>query len=96
MPVRQLCGLEPSLPFYNLCSSPSSRPTFSLFAPLCLRTWPTRLFVQALHVRTVGRVIEARIERAVEPLVGGDAAAVRHGVTGERIVDHGVVRARAG
>jgi hypothetical protein len=54
------------------------------------------LFVQALHVRTVGRVIEARIERAVEPLVGGDAAAVRHGVTGERIVDHGVVRARAG
>jgi hypothetical protein len=47
--------------------------------------------------RTVGLVIEARIERVVEPPVGGDAAAVRHGVTGlEQIDDDGAIRAAAG
>ena len=81
-------------------SSPCSRPIFSLFPP-CSRGHGRRDRPRAGAAcddyRTVGLVIEARIERVVEPPVGGDAAAVRHGVTGlEQIDDDGVIRAATG
>ena len=57
------------------------------------------VFVQPLHDdddRALGLVVEARIERAVEPFVGGGSAALRHGVARlQRIVDDDEVGAAA-
>jgi hypothetical protein len=58
------------------------------------------VLMQTLHDdddRALGLVIEARIERSVKPFIGGDASALRHGVTGfQRIVDDDDVCAAAG